>query len=427
MKQTSNKDMLNAIRNQASAEYQERIPAVASDLEARSVLQKFQDFPTAKNEFLKTLTEKVVKTEFFSRVYSNPLKMLKKGTLPYGSSIEELFVTHAKVKGFLAQANDVSERSMNWVGNYSAGELTKLKPADIRALYVTRNFQYVYEVSISDAQMKAAFMNGNGLSELVNQLVGSLTSGAELQEYEDMKRVLSAAARGEYLVQKNDGQMEYSGEGSVGSLITGTDKKYLTSTRGVNKAMKVIQIKKSAATAHVDDSYAAPLAIQLRAYAQKLRFMKDDCNMAGVKTFSNIDDLVFLTTPESQAGMDVELLAQAFNISKAEAQYRTIIVDELPSVFAKTLSSDGTNDPTYWKNKGVSTESSRTAAVRTENAVKCLGMIIDRNFLQVIDTVNESRQFENGRALMTNVFLHRQGIMANCYFANAVAFIADET
>ena len=50
---------------------------------------------------------------------------------------------------------------------------------------------------------------------------------------------------------------------------------------------------------------------------------------------------------------------------------------------------------------------------------------MDKNFIQAIDTVNEARQFENGRALMTNLFLHRQGMLANCYFSNCVALFTN--
>ena len=160
--------MLNAIRNESSAEYQERIPVVHTEEDVRTVERMFKDYPTVKNEFINTLTNKVVRSDFFSKVYENPLKMLKKGTLPYGSSIEELFVSAATAKGFYKSGGSAAQDG--------AQELVGKKDVDVKALYIEKNYAYVFEASISDAQLKAAFLNQNGLSELVNQIVGSLTS-----------------------------------------------------------------------------------------------------------------------------------------------------------------------------------------------------------------------------------------------------------
>lgn len=369
MKQVSNKDMLNAIRNEASAEYQERVPEVAMDADVFAVQRALQDFPSAKNEFIATLTNKVVRSEFFSRVYNNPLKELKKGMLPYGSSVEQLFVEMAKVKGFL---NDTSGQE--------AGALLSKKPADVKAMYIERNFQYVYEVSISDQLLKTAFMTATGLSEMVNQLVGSLMSGAEYQEYKDMIANVIAAADGKQLTAKaGDGTMEAT---------------TIPSNKGVTKVMPTFAVGDASTEVGIKK-----FTKTVRALAGRMKFPTDKYNMAGVTTFCQPEDLVLLTTPEMVAELDVEVLASAFNVSSAEVQTRIIIVDQLPKRFATALGTSGASD------------------------VDCYGILMDKRFVQSIDTVNESRQFENGRALMTNVFLHRQGIMATCYFVNAIALI----
>ena len=193
MKKTDNKEMLNAIREQASAEYQDRVPTVdGREIQPRTVLTKLQEYPTIKNEFINTLINKVVKTDFFSRVYNNPLKELKKGTLAYGATIEELFVMAADAKGFFTEGTsfDDKEHSGLGFGANPAQELSSIEKADIKKLYVTLNFAHVFKTSISDSQLAHAFTSANGLSELVNQITYSLTNGAEQWEYKDMIELL---------------------------------------------------------------------------------------------------------------------------------------------------------------------------------------------------------------------------------------------
>ena len=99
MAKVQNKDLLNSIRAEQSAEYQERVPMAtgSNDLE---VYASLESYPTAKNEFINTLTNKIGKTMFFNKVFNNPLKMLHRGMLPFGNSVEEMFVELAEQKGF---------------------------------------------------------------------------------------------------------------------------------------------------------------------------------------------------------------------------------------------------------------------------------------------------------------------------------------
>ena len=364
MKTTTNKDMLNAIRNQASEEYKEKMPEVRSEADAAEAQRKLNEYPTLKNEFIQTLTNKVIRSDFFSKVYNNPLKMLKKGSMPYGASIEELFVVAAKAKGFYESGKDTAEG------------LVSVKKPEIKNLYITKNYAYVFEVSISDAQLKAAFTSANGLSELVNQIVGSLTNGAEQKEYKDMIAMINAAANGKRLAQNSDGTTKEVG---------------IPTSQGVVNAMAKEVVS-------IGGDYKK-LAVKVRALAGRMKFVNTKYNMAGVDTFCSPEDLVFLTTPEILAELDVNVLAQAFNVSSAEVNVRTILVDELPKGFAASIDGSGV----------------------ANSGTECYGILMDKAFIQAIDTVHETRQFENGRSLTTNLFLHKQGMLANCYFANCVA------
>lgn len=364
----TNQEILNQIRSGASEEYKSRVAEVgADDVQGRSALQTLTDFPTVKNEFLNVLTNKVLKSVFYSKVFENPLKMLHRGKLEYGASIEQLFVNMAEHKGFYEhfEGSDSIE-----------GDLIKEVKANIDALYITKNFAYKYKVSVSEAQLRSAFVSRTGLADLINQLTNSILSGAYFDEYNDMKKILFDAAKGVKSTYAN---------------ATGLMQEVVLTSSEVPNTIKTVA---------VDKTNVKELNETVRALAGRLSFPSTAYNMAGVRNWSNREDLLFITTPEIQAKIDVEVLAQAFNVSSADLNVRTIILDELPTQFVPSIG-------------GVA------------ESKECLGLLVDRDFIQSYDLILETRTFDNPERLSTNVFMHKQGIMSTCYFANAVALIAE--
>ena len=362
----TNQEILNQIRSGASEEYKARVAEVGlDDVQGRSAWRSLTDFPTVKNEFLNVLTNKVLKSVFYSKVFENPLKMLHRGKLEYGASIEQLFVNMAEHKGFYEHFDG---------SDSIEGDLIKEVKANIDALYITKNFAYKYKVSISEAQLRSAFVSRTGLADLINQLTNSILSGAYFDEYNDMKKILFDASKGVKSVYSSTGLMQ----------------EVALSSSEVTNAIKTVE---------VDKTNIKELNETVRALAGRLSFPSTDYNMAGVRNWSNREDFLFITTPEIQAKIDVEVLAQAFNVSSADLNVRTIVLDELPTQFASEIGGGATSK-------------------------ECLGLLVDRDFVQSYDLILETRTFDNPERLSTNVFMHKQGIMSTCYFANAVALIA---
>ena len=75
MAQLQNKDILNAIRDEQSAEYQNNIP-VATGLNDLEVYASLEAYPTAKNEFINTLTNRIGRQIFFDKVFSSSFFIL---------------------------------------------------------------------------------------------------------------------------------------------------------------------------------------------------------------------------------------------------------------------------------------------------------------------------------------------------------------
>ena len=82
-------EILNTIRDNASATYQERIPeATRNNLETIRYAMIDDDNVMVANEFMSTLLNKLVRSVVHTKRFSNPLKSLKKGKKPLGDTIE---------------------------------------------------------------------------------------------------------------------------------------------------------------------------------------------------------------------------------------------------------------------------------------------------------------------------------------------------
>lgn len=364
-----NKQILNSMRAEMSSEYQSKIANATSSDDVVRIYERLNTYPTLKNEFLDFLTNKVIMSKFYSKVFTNPLKMLHRGELKYGNSIEQLFIKMANKKGFKEHFEGSTSDESDLIGTSKPQGHTK---------YISKNFKYKYRVTISEEQLRGAFYSQNGLSELITQCLNTLTSGAYFDEFKDMKALISALCKGKQLI-----------------LDTNTDlPKEVDLTQGTGVTDDVEQfIHKEVVTGY--DSNPKLLSEKIKALSERLTFPSQQYNMAKVEQWSRQEDLVFITTPEVKAKLQVEVLADAFNVEMADIKTRTIVVDELP---------------TQAKCSGESTVTS----------VEPLGLLIDRDFLQVYDTLMTMRKFDNGANLTVNNFLHKQGILAQCFFANAI-------
>ena len=385
----SNAEILNTIRANASSEYQERVPEALGV--GGNVSNVFNQYPTMKNEFLNALTNKIARTLFYSKVFDNPLKALHKGMLPYGYSLEQIFVNMAESKGFWEHWDLSGDEVKDLIG--------KKKP-DIKLLYIERNFAYKYKTTISDQQLRTAFHDQNGLSRLVEQVVSSVYSKAYFDEFNDMKRVLTAHAQAKYL--------------GYDSTTGNISEKALTNTvlpGGKNASVMVL------GEYATYEAKGKAISKAIRTMAGKMAFPTDKFNSAGVKQWSERNQLIYITTPEEQAELDVEVLANAFHMDKADVNVRVIVVDELPSVFS-IESAKTTKQAVYG-----TVLSCALSATRDNRTCKCRGILMDSDFIQAYDTLIESRTFDNGEGLYTNYFFHKQGIMSTCYFGQIVYLV----
>lgn len=170
--------VLNTIRDNASDIYRERIPEAT-----RTNIQDIQEGMTnpnnavVTNEFITTLLNMIIKQVIHIKIFSDPLKSLKKGTKPLGDTIEEIYANFVQAKGFDPTGADLLTREM----------------PDVKAVYHRMNRQDKYKVTISPEQIQKAFSGYDKLESFVQTIINTLYNSSELDEFVLMKQLIKQA------------------------------------------------------------------------------------------------------------------------------------------------------------------------------------------------------------------------------------------
>ena len=171
-------EVLNTIRDNATTEYQNRIPVATRDnMEAIRYAMIDGDNIMVANEFMSTLLNKLVKSVVHTKLFSNPLKGLKRGTKPLGDTVEEIYNNFIKGDAFSASGADL---------------LTRKLP-DTKTVYHRMNYQQQYTITVSREALSKAFASYEALESYITSLINTLYNSAELDEFLNTKQLIKSA------------------------------------------------------------------------------------------------------------------------------------------------------------------------------------------------------------------------------------------
>ena len=126
----------------------------------------------------------------------------------------------------------------------------------------------------------------------------------------------------------------------------------------------------------------------LRKAVQDVGFLSTEYNKAKVETMTDANNLVLFVNKDVLAEVDVEVLAKAFHMGKTDIQPEIVVMDDF-----------GTLTDTY-------------------------GLLVDRDFFRVYDTLSHMEPQRNAQGLFTNYFYHVHQILSLSTFKNAIRFKA---
>lgn len=349
-------DVLNAIRNAASTDYQDYVPIATADAEViKEIGAVIMNSPSLQNQFVNSLVNRIAFVIMTSRMYDNPLRMFKKGLIELGETVEEIFVNIAKPFQF-----DPSVAETN---------LYKRQMPDVRAAFHIMNYQIFYKDTISHDQLKQAFTSINGVTDLISKIIESMYTGAEYDEFLVMK----------YLLAK--------------------------------RILKGMVYPVSIPT--VETANMKGIVSKIKGISNKFEFMDSKYNLAKVKTHSKKDRQYILLNSDFDAAMDVEVLASAFNMDKAQFMGKRVLVDSFGTLDNERLAELFAGDSNY-----VAITEDEVAALDTIPAV-----IVDSDFFMVYDNLQNMTEKYNSEGLYWNYWYHVWKTFSVSPFANAALFV----
>lgn len=352
----SSVDILNAIRNSASANYRDYIPAASASQESiREIGAVIMNYPGLQNEFLSALINRIGRVIITNRLFENPWASFKKGMLEFGETIEDIFVNIAKPFEF-----DPAVAETN---------VFKRETPDVRAAFYILNYQKFYKTTIQQEQLRQAFLSWSGITDLIAKITESMYTGANYDEFLTMK----------YLLAKNI----------------------------LNGRLTPITVQS------VQPSNAKGIVSTIKGVSNNFEFPTTKNNMAGVMNYSDKSSQYIIVNAAFDAIMDVEVLASAFNMSKADFMGHRVLIDSFGSLDIERVNRLFADDPAYTP---LTTE--ELAALDEIPAV-----LVDENWFMIFDNLANFTEQYNGEGLYWNYWYHVWKTFAVSPFANAAVFV----
>lgn len=348
-------DILNVIRQNASYDYQQNVPEVTKATDIPKVGDIIYGTPAFANQFINALVNRIAMVRVQSATFNNPYSVLKKGYLEFGETVEDIFVSIASAVDFTPE-------------KASAREFKRTFP-DVRSAFHVMNWRVMYPITIQDEDLKQAFLSVDGVTNLIAKIVDAVYTGAEYDEFLLFKYLLIKAISHGKMYPKTIGD-------------------------GTN----------------LNDS-----AVEFRGTSNLLPFMDTKYNEVGVKTNTPKDRQIIFMDAMFNAKFDVNVLASAFNMDKADFMGRLFLIDnwnEFDNERFEVIreNSDGIEEVTADELKLLSD-------------VKAV--IIDENWFQVYDNNNKFTEQYVASGLYWNYFYHTWKTVSNSPFANAIVFVTD--
>lgn len=349
-------DILNTIRANASAEYQSLVPEITNETDIPRVGEVLYGYPAMANQFINALVNRIAAVRVKSATFNNAYAELKKGYLEFGETVEEVFVNIAKAREFSAEKAE-------------ARELKRTLP-DVKSAFHTMNWRVQYPVTIQDEDLRMAFLTVNGVQDLIAKIVDSVYTAAEYDEYLLFKYLIIKAV-------------------SHGKMYP----------------------------VPFDDSDIKNAAVAFRSISNQITFMNNKYNASGVTTTTPKADQYIFMDSTFNAQYDVNVLAGAFNMEKADFIGKLKLIDDFT-----TFDNERFSDIVAGSDMIEPVEPGELTLMADVKAV-----LVDKEWFQVYDNTNKFTEKYVSSGMYWNYFYNVWKTVSSSPFSNAIVFVKNST
>ena len=341
------KNSLNKIRQISSDIYHQYIPILEDDTDISVLAQPVLTVPEVYNEFCNALVNRIVYTQIVTKTFNNPLRGLEGNVMPLGYAGQEIYVNPAKGRQY--NPDDF------------AGILQKYE-ADVKVQYLIKNMDIQYPLTVIRTKLKEAFVSWENLDTFITGLTNSLYNGMYIDEFKWTKALVSSAYKNN-MVQVEQVSSPLTSESLAKTFVTKARELYLNFQMPTTK---------------------------YNAWAKVGGAGKP------ITTWTEASDIVILVRNDVRAYMDVNVLADAFQIDK------TVLLGNMYAVDSFDVYDD--------------------EGTKIFDGSNIFGMIADRNWFKIkpVDQFMENGYNANNRAMQ--YFLNNIKMYEFSLFANGVVF-----
>lgn len=334
-----NVQLLNTVRQYAPVDYQNRIPAVTQG-NIQSALQGFQSYTPSWDTFLGVFLEKIGLQIVRKTTWDNPFGIFKRAPMRLGAKIEEVAINLQRAHAYQNNCTDVFG----------------VEPPDTRVAFHSQNRHDYYKVTVPlEDVIRGAAIDEYFLSNYLGALVDNLIVSDNADEYLIFKKLLGAA---------NDANAFYNIQ--VADVLSAQDKA----------------------------AASRALVEQVRGMYRMVKFPSADYSIEGRERglITVGRDMVLIIDARTEAAIDVESLAAAFHMDKADFLADSVaVIDKWPAGLEGTQA-----------------------------------MLVDRDFFVVTDTLLSMQAAPvNPCNLSVNHFYHHWGVYSYSMFVPAIRFSTD--
>lgn len=342
------KTTLNQIRELSTPLYQREVPIITDTTDIASFGNPILDNLQVQNEFIPALINRIVYTAFEIKYMKNPLAVLEGDRIPIGWAGQEIY--NNPVKGREYNPDDF------------AGLLVKYE-SDTKVQYMHVNKDIQIPQTINRQSLKKAFTTWDNLDSFIQSIIQSMYNAMYLNDFKDTKELIAKAY--------------------IGNKVP----------------MQVVQAPTSEELAKQFVTMARTTFLNFQVPSAKYnawgKMTGDD---RPIITQTLPEDIVFIIRNDLRAFLDVNLLANSFNLDKSILLGNIISIDDF-SIF------EG--------NKKIL------------NADNLIGMICDKSWFRLKTQDEFMETFYNANNRTWQYYLNKIKMVNYSLFANCIMFTTE--
>lgn len=331
--------------------YHRYVPEILPTTDIGSFASPLLENPDLMNEFLNVLVKRIAYTKIENKIFRNKLRVLEGDNIPLGAIGQEIYINPAKGRQF--NVNDF------------AGLLAKYE-SDVKVEYHQLNSDLQYPATITRPKLKDAFVSWSSLEDFVNGITQSLYNGAYIDQYNLTKGLVACA---------------YASNQVVSEVISNPKSSEDNANAFLTKAREI----------YLNMQEPTP---DYNAWRKVGGYGKD------ILTWTDPENIVLLIRNDIGAYLDVNTLANAFNVDKKVLLGNVIYVNNFNQYDSEgELVYDGSN---------------------------IIGMIADKSWFRIKEQEMTMDEFYNANNRCWNLYLNVVKMYSYSLFSNAVCFALAE-